>query len=70
MPVKLFRSIAEAISVCTLIWLVPLKMMPFGLMISTVPSALIWPRIWLGLPVASMRLRIVQLLPLAELPPD
>ncbi len=68
MPPKLLISIAEATSVCTLIWLVPVKMMPLGLMISTVPSALIEPRIWLGLPVASMRFSTTHELPLVELP--
>ncbi len=50
----------EAISEPTLIWLAPPKMMPFWLITSTWPSALMLPRIWLGPRLPVTRLSAVQ----------
>ena len=61
LPPLLVISKDVAISEPTLIWLEPLKMMPLGLISRTVPSALMWPSIWLGTPVASMRFSATQL---------
>ena len=51
----------DAISEPTLIWLAPPKMMPFWLMTSTCPGALMRPRIWLGPVLPTTRLSAVQL---------
>ncbi len=52
----------EAISEPALIWLAPPKMMPFWLITSTWPGALMLPRIWLGPRLPITRFSAVQLL--------